>query len=73
MSGSDITITPNPAYVIDPNPSQTRKKFEQQYDYDYVESDELANIFRLVGSTTSDGVYDDTVTDPASDDDDVYI
>ena len=45
VSGGDITITPNPAYVIDPNPPQTRKKFEQQYDYDYVESDELANKF----------------------------
>ena len=74
VSGCDVTITPNPAYVIDPNPPQTRKKAEQQYDYDYVESDELANKFPLVGSTTSDGVYDDTVTDPASDeDDDVYI
>ena len=51
--------------IIVPNPPQIRKKSEQQY---YVQSDQH-NKFQLVGSTTSDGVYDDTVTDPASDED----
>ena len=69
VSGCDITITANPSYVIDPNAPQTGKKSEQQCDYDYVQSDQ----HNIVRSTTSDEVYDDTVIDPVSDDDDAYI
>ena len=73
VNGCDVTITANPSYVIDPNPPQTDKKCEQRCDYDYVQSDQH-NIFQLIRTTTSDEVYDDTVIDPVSDDDeDVYI
>ena len=75
VSGCDVTITPNPSYVIDANLLQTGNK-PGQYDYEYVQSNELDQHYKLqlARSTISDGAYDDTVTDPVSDDyDDAYI
>ena len=67
VDNRDVTITPNPSYAVSPNPPQTRKKSEQQYDY--IQTDEVVQhdeYLQLVGSATSDGIYDDIVTDPAS-------
>ena len=68
MASCDVTVTPNPSYAVSPNLPQTRKKSEQQYDYiqsdnELVQHDEFGYL-QLVGSATSDGVYDDIVTDP---------
>ena len=61
--GSDVIITPNPSYSVGPNSSDTKKDCE--YQYDYVQTDDgLAECDKVVGSTTSEGVYDE-ITDHA--------
>ena len=68
MIGSNVTITPNPSYSVNPNTLQSEK--ESEYQYDYVQPDDgLAEYDDVVGFTTSGGVHDE-VTDPA---DNVYI
>ena len=61
---SNVIITPNPSYSIDPNsPLQSGK--ESDYEYDYVEPDGGSTQHdRVVGSTTSGRVRNE-VTDPA--------
>ena len=63
MIGSNVTITPNPSYSVDPNTLQSEK--ESEYQYDYVQPDDgLAEYDDVVGFTTSGGGHD-KVTDPA--------
>ena len=63
--GSNVIITPNPSYSVDPNSLQSGK--ESDYQYDDVEPDGGSTQHdRVVGSTTSGGVH----TDPA---DYIYI
>ena len=59
--GSDVIITPNPSCNVGPNSSDTTKGCEYQYDYVQTD-DELVECDKVVGSTTSGGVYDE-ITD----------
>ena len=61
--GSDVIITPNPSYNVGPNSLDTAKDYEYQYDYVQID-DELVEHDKVVGSTTSGGVYDE-ITDHA--------
>ena len=73
----DVTMTPNPSYSVSPSPSQTRRNSEQELEYDYIATndDKLTqhNNVQSVGSTNSNGVYDDIVTDPPAGDDYDYV
>ena len=64
MIGSNVTITPNPSYSVDPNLLQSGK--ESEYQYDYVQPDD--GLPRHDRSTTSGVHYE--ATDGA---DNVYI
>ena len=65
MIGSNVIITPNPSYSVDPNLLRSGK--ESEYQYDYVQPDGgLTQHGRAVGSTTSGGMH----TNPA---DNIYI
>jgi len=55
----DVSITANPSY----NFNSTKKKSEQQCDYDYYMFPDQDNKFQSVVSITSDGAYDDTIID----------
>lgn len=71
VAGCDVTVTPNPSYAVSPNLLQTSKKSEKQSDHiqpndELVQYDELGYL-QLVGSATSDGVYDVIIEDTGGD------
>ena len=62
---SNVTITPNPSYTVDPNSLQSGKEFE--YQYEYVQPDDgLPQHNRIVVSTATKEVH--KVTDHLADD-----
>ena len=64
-SGSNVIITPNPSYTVDPNSLQSRK--ESEYQYDYVQPDDgLPQHDRVVPSTGAGEVHG-KVTDHLAD------
>ena len=63
--GSNVIITPNPSYTVDPNSLQSGK--ESEYQYEYVQPDDGIRICKVVGSTsTASGSVCDKVIDPAN-------
>ena len=56
-SGSNVMVTPNPSYAVDPNSSQSEKEFECQYEY-VQPDDALAQHGKVVGSIATGGVQD---------------
>ena len=54
--GSNVIITPNPSYTVDPNSLQSGKEFE--YQYEYVQPDDrLPQHDRVVVSTATGEVH----------------
>ena len=63
MIDSNVIITPNPSYSVNPNSLQSGK--ESEYQYDYVQPDGgLTQHCRVVGSTTTGDPADTIYIDP---------